>query len=311
MTLLLLMAAFAAGAYGVWLGWLAPRPSRVSALLDDMRKEGATEVEGAVAGMAPPSSKWGNWWWRAAHDSGIPLFAANPALASRAALAFGVAGFIGSIALGRGILAPFAAVAAVAGFGWFLGRGAKKKRKQIEEQVPEILGAMIAHLSSGATPGLALVETAAEMEAPLGPELRELVNAAERRGVPITAVIGVFAKRHADNRDIEFLAINFDRAVRSGADLRPQLETLQEIVEQRFQLHAQVDSAIAGQKPTLALLAIPPLIFVWQASTSAAYVELFLRPLGIVLLLVAAGVWAGCVMFARKAIRSVRQEVAA
>ena len=165
-----------------------------------------------------------------------------------AILIIALTGFIGIGVFPTGIIG--AAVPAVAIFGWkaTLNIAAKRRLALIDKQLPLLISSLRANLHSGATPQQALLNVADEIPPPLGLEIQKL-----RQSVHVAVSLEDALKelsRSIPSREVSFLAASIEIAVRSGADLGPQLAVIDEIITQRTRLQQKLASAIAATQPT-------------------------------------------------------------
>ena len=157
-----------------------------------------------------------------------------------------------------GLLVPIGLV--VAFWAWF---GAERRKRVIamEKQLPQLLSGMRANLQAGATAQQAIVSVADDLPAPLGDELRTLKRDLNVN-VPLEDALNGLAER-VPSREMQFLVASIEIAVRSGADLDPQLATIQDIVTQRTRIRQKLRAAVAQVKPTKGLAyGAVPLMFV-------------------------------------------------
>lgn len=157
-----------------------------------------------------------------------------------------------------GLLVPVVILAAF--WGWF---GAERRKRVIamEKQLPQLLSGMRANLQAGATAQQAIISVADDLPAPLGDELRTLKRDLNVN-VPLEDALKGLAER-VPSREMQFLVASIEIAVRSGADLDPQLATIQGIVTQRTRIRQKLRAAVAQVKPTkLLAYAAVPLMFV-------------------------------------------------
>lgn len=153
--------------------------------------------------------------------------------------------------------APLAVIVIVT---MWLGQEAKKRTAVIEKQLPQLLSALRAQIAIGSTAREALVTVADDVPAPLGDELRSLkkdLNVA----VPLDVALRQLSQR-VPSREMQFLASSIEIAVNSGADLGPQLVTIESVVAQRTRLRQKLATAVASVRPTqIAAMVAVPLFF--------------------------------------------------
>lgn len=131
----------------------------------------------------------------------------------------------------------------------YFGFEASRRTKTLDKQLPLLLSSLRANLQSNSTPQGALISVSDEIPAPLGDELKILRSELEVN-VPLEDALRGLAER-VDSREIRFLISSIETAVSSGQDLDPQLETIQQIVEQRTRIRSKLSSAVAEVTPAL------------------------------------------------------------
>lgn len=143
-----------------------------------------------------------------------------------------------------------------------LSNEAGKRVVAMEKQLPQLLSGLRANLQAGSTPQQAMLAVADDMPSPLGDEMRML-----KRDLNVNVALEIAMEDLAarvPSREMKFLVSSVEIAVRSGADLDPQLATIEEIVKQRTRIRQKLRSAVAQVKPTkmLAYGAVPLMLFV-------------------------------------------------
>jgi tight adherence protein B len=204
---------------------------------------------------------WSQYWAETVAQSGRPV--TDPAGPGRIALggAFFAAVFGLLVFPGGPVGFVAAPLMALAGYRGWLNTERKKRVGAMERQLPQLLSGMRANLQAGATPAAAIRGVAQDLPAPLGDEMRQVKRDLDVN-VPLDAALGALADR-VPSREMKFLVASIEIAVRSGADLDPQLQTIEGIVEQRTRIRQKLRSAVAQVKPTKALAyAAVPLMFV-------------------------------------------------
>lgn len=139
----------------------------------------------------------------------------------------------------------------------WLGAERNKRVASIDKQLPTLLAGLRANLSAQSTPQQALMDVADDMPSPLGDELRALkqdINVNIGLDQALTAL-----GHRVSSREVKFLVSSIQIAVRNGADLEPQIATIEDIVRQRTRIRQKLRAAVSQVKPTqyLALAAVP------------------------------------------------------
>lgn len=143
-----------------------------------------------------------------------------------------------------------------------LSNEASKRVVAMEKQLPQLLSGLRANLQAGTTPQQAMLAVADDMPSPLGDEMR-LLKKDLNVNVALELAMEDLAAR-VPSREMKFLVSSVEIAVRSGADLDPQLATIEEIVKQRTRIRQKLRAAVAQVKPTkmLAYGAVPLMLFI-------------------------------------------------
>lgn len=213
-------------------------------------------------------SDWGAYWERAfvlaghrPKDPKSPGRVAIGAAACAGGLGWALLGQVPAIVIGA-LVGPFLVKV-------WTGGGAKKRAMTMEKQLPMLLAGLRANLQAGATAQQAIEQIAADMPSPLGDELVMV-----RQDLHVSTTLETALNRLAarvPSREMQFLVASIEIAVRSGADLDPQLATIEQIVAQRTRIRGKLRAAIAQVKPTKILAyGAPPVMFVLNGLRNAA-----------------------------------------
>lgn len=124
-----------------------------------------------------------------------------------------------------------------------------KRLKQMDKQLPNLLSGLRANLQANLTPQQAFINQAQEFPAPLGDELRVMVDEMSL-GVTLDKALQNFAAR-VTSKEIKFLVASTRIAISSGADLDPQIAIIQRIVVERTQVSNLLAAAIAKAQPSI------------------------------------------------------------
>lgn len=184
---------------------------------------------------------------------GIPIFGLLAEKARKGNVAFSpaqliaimavltVAVFVGlSLATGAGMVMRLA-IALVAGIGGvyhWVGRKAKKRIEQIEEQLPDAVELMVRSLRVGHPFSSALASVAGEIKDPLASELG-MVSDEVAFGADMGEVLKSMAER-LDIQDLRFLAVAVSIQQSSGGNLAEILAGLAQVIRSRFRLFRRV-----------------------------------------------------------------------
>lgn len=238
----------------------AKRQAFEQALASVMSSE--LDIDTALNKDEEPSRNWFDYWRTLVARSGRVV--TDPQAPGRVAMGVAVFGIVfGFLVFPGGILGMLAgpAVGLVA-LRIVLGSEARKRVMAMEKQLPNLLSGLRANLQAGSTPQQAMLEVADDLPSPLGDEMRTL-----KRDLNVNVTLEIAMEDLAarvPSREMKFLVASVEIAVRSGADLDPQLETIQEIVQQRTRIRQKLRAAVAQVKPTqiLAFGAVPLMFFV-------------------------------------------------
>lgn len=137
-----------------------------------------------------------------------------------------------------------------------------KRSATMEKQLPQLLAGLRANLQAGATPQQAMLSVADDLASPLGDEVRTLKRDLNVAVSLEDALAGLAAR--VPSREMQFLVASVEIAVKSGADLDPQLESIQGIVQQRTRIRQKLRAAVSQVTPTkmLAYGAVPLMLFI-------------------------------------------------
>ena len=226
--------------------------------LSDMQSGELHDLDMAFAENRP--EKASGWFsaWRIRADNAGQVFD-NPNQPGWNALRnMGVAAVFGLLIFPGGVVGLVALPIVFLMFQYlWLGAQAKKRIATMEKQLPLLLSGLRSYLQAGSTPQQAIISVADEIPAPLGDELR-VVKQSINVAVPLDEALRQLSQR-VPSREMQFLASSIEIAVRSGANLEPQLETIEAVVAQRARLRSKLSTAIASVRPTqiAATVAVP------------------------------------------------------
>lgn len=275
------------------------------AMLEALDSTELGDYDSALARTDRRGQSWSAYWYDAVVVTGRTTTSAGPGRAVALATAVTAvlvtvttANVLGGLLAGAGVVAVIRAV---------LGRETARRLLALEAQLPGLLGALRAHLHAGSTIHQALEATAPEQPAPLGDEMRRLV-ADTTVGVPLSDALRALAGRVA-SREMQFLTASIDLAVRSGADLGPQLQVIEGILRQRTRIRAKLRTAVAQVTPTKYLaLGAPPFILGYFAITNPDSNRILLHTaVGQIIAVVCALLYAAGYLTIRAMVTSVEQ----
>ncbi len=196
--------------------------------------------------------------------------------------ALAVSGIVLGIVCGFPIYAvPAAALVLGASPVFWLLRRRKKRIQQFIEGMPDAVDLIGRALRSGhgLASGMGLV--AEEMKGPVAVEFNRVYEE-QNLGVPIEIALRNMADR-IPVMDVRFFVIAVIVQRATGGDLAEVLDKIGRLIRQRFELHGHVKALTAeGRISGLVLLALPPVLLLFQSFTNYDYVRvLFDTPIGV------------------------------
>jgi tight adherence protein B len=231
-------------------------PARRAAFDEALAFIGSSEldIDTALSVDEKPKVGWFDYWAALTERTGAVI--KDRKTPGRVAIGIGlVSGILGLIAFGAlGGLLVFAGIFL---FKMWLGQGVAKRIRAMDRQLPQLISGLRANLQAGDTPPNALLGVAKDMPSPLGDDLRTLGQDIAAN-VPLEDALEDLSRR-APSREMQFLITSVLIAIRSGQDLIPQLDTIQQIVAQRARIRGMLAAAVGQVKPAnmLALGAFP------------------------------------------------------
>lgn len=226
--------------------------------LADMQAGELHDIDLAFAeNRVEKASGWMSYWRLKAQNAGQEFDNDNsPGLAAIRNAVIGAA--FGFLVFPTGVVGLVAVPAIVLVLQMFLlSAQAKKRVATMEKQLPLLLSGLRSYLQAGSTPQQAIISVADEIPSPLGDELK-IVKQNVSVAMPLDEALRRLSAR-VPSREMQFLASSIEIAIRSGANLEPQLETIEGVVKQRARLRAKLATAIAAVRPTqiAAVVAVP------------------------------------------------------
>ncbi len=145
--------------------------------------------------------------------------------------------------------------------------------------MPSISSAARCVLDMVSASGMGLV--AEEMKGPVAVEFNRVYEE-QNLGVPIEIALRNMADR-IPVMDVRFFVIAVIVQRATGGDLAEVLDKIGRLIRQRFELHGHVKALTAeGRISGLVLLALPPVLLLFQSFTNYDYVRvLFDTPIGV------------------------------
>lgn len=176
----------------------------------------------------------------------------------------------------------------------------------MEKQLPNLLSGIRANLQANLTPQQAIVNQAKEIPAPLGDELRLLVDEMSL-GIKLDTALRNFGQR-VPSREIQFLVSAIRTAISSGADLDGLVDTIQNIVVQRQRISSHLAAAVAGVQPAIWVTGIMiPLAYGWSFYSSAENATFWTSfPMGLIATAIIFALYVIGLFIAKKQVDRVR-----
>lgn len=193
-------------------------------------------------------------------------------------------GFVGGLFFGTGI---------IGGYYSFLNLNASKRIKKIDKQLPILLSHLRSNLQSGSTPQQAVVDVVADIPYPLGKELK-IVKSQIEANISLGEALEDLSNR-IPSREMKFLTSSIQLSVQSGSDLDPQLEIIQDLLNNRTRRTQLLATAVASVAPTVWVAGIIiPASFLFSLYSSPENKEYWGTPEGmgfaiVIILLYVAG----------------------
>lgn len=226
--------------------------------LSDMKSGELHDLDMAFAeNRVEKASGWFSAWRIRASNAG-QVFDNDQSPGWNALRNMGIGAVVGLFVFPGGAIGAIAVPILILMLQWlWLGAQAKKRIATMEKQLPLLLSGLRSYLQAGSTPQQAIISVADEVPSPLGDELR-IVKQSINVAVPLDEALRQLSMR-VPSREMQFLASSIEIAVRSGANLEPQLETIEAVVAQRARVRAKLATAIASVRPTqiAATVAVP------------------------------------------------------
>jgi tight adherence protein B len=183
-----------------------------------------------------------------------------------ASVAVGVAAWL---LTGQPALVAGGALGGLAAPAVLLRAKAGKRVALVEDQVAAACLRLSQALGAGMPLERAFADTAREMPAPLGEEMRATLTEAELHGVPLEAAMGDMVRRLPHAPSLRMLVASMQVAMEMGADLADQLARLADVIQQRRLAVARIASVTATARTQAKVLAFVPLAaFVWVHTLS-------------------------------------------
>ncbi len=263
------------------------------------------ELERADANLPDPKT-WTGYWANLTIKAGLKINnQTTPGL-----FVMGLAVFLGAAgwlvwpgdALG-GIIGAFVALFISR---MFLTSKIKARLLLMDKQLPNLLSGIRANLKAELTPQQAIVNQAKEVPAPLGDELRVLVEEMQV-GVTLDNALRNFGQR-VPSREIQFLVAAFRIAIKSGTDLDPLIAIIQNIVVQRQRIANALAAAVAQAQPATWVTGIMiPAAMIWSFYSNPENQAFWTTVTGLIVFAIVAFFYALGLFLVHKQIEKVKK----
>lgn len=264
------------------------------------------ELERADANLPNPKT-WSGYWSNLTIKAGMKI--PNPSTPG-----LFVAGLTVFLALAGWFVWPGDILGGLIGAGValfaaraYLTARIKARLVLMDKQLPGLLSGIRANLKAELTPQQAIMNQAKEVPAPLGEELRVLVEEMNV-GVTLDTALRNFGQR-VPSREVQFLVAAFRIAIKSGTDLDPLVEIIQDIVVQRQRIANALAAAVAQAQPAMWVTGIMiPAALIWSFYSSPENQAFWTSfPVGIVVMVIVAGFYGLGLFLVQKQVNKVKK----
>ncbi len=194
----------------------------------------------------------------------------------------------------------------VVGFYMICKNMASKKSDAISDQLPGFLFALKANIQANETPERAILKVIDAMPSPLYDDLL-IVRAHILSNSTFKEALEDLKLKTA-NRDLKFLASCMIQATSSGANLEPQIITIQNVLDSRREVTDEINKAARSASPAIwaSSIAIPGAFIAIYFGDPNAGSFWFVEPISWILLGVIAGLWGLGVWLSRRMVTGIR-----
>lgn len=203
-------------------------------------------------------------------------------------------------------IGPFLALVLGAGLYLVSKNVSSKKSDAISDQLPGFLFALKANIQANETPERAIIKVIDSMPSPLYDDLLIVRNHILSNSTFKEALLDL--KTQTANRDLKFLASCMIQATSSGANLEPQIATIQKVLDSRRAVSQEISKAARSASPAIwvSSIAIPGAFVAIFFSSPAAADFWFVNPISWILLGVIIGLWGLGVFLSRRMVNSIK-----
>lgn len=251
--------------------------------------------------------RWSKLWGNLFEQMGWERYDEDPKKAGKdVAIGALVIAFLGSAVTLNPFIGPVLAAVILTSVYMVCKNIATKKSDAISDQLPGFLFALKANIQANETPERAVLKVINAMPSPLYEDLLIVRNHILSNSTFKEALEDL--KLRTANRDLKFLASCMIQATASGANLEPQIETIQSVLDARREVTDEINKAARSASPAIwaSSIAIPgAFIAIFFGDPNAANFW-FVNPISWAFLAVIAGLWGLGVWLARRMVSSIR-----
>lgn len=167
---------------------------------------------------------------------------------------------------------------------WWLGMLRNSRQRIFLMQLPDAVDIMVRGLKSGLPLNEALLLISTEMTAPLGPEIREIVEG-QRVGISLEQGLERLHER-VPLPEVNFLTIVMGIQAKTGGNLSEALNNLSRVLRDRKRMSGRIRAVSQEAKSSAAIIgALPPMVILLLYLMRPDYISaMWIEPLGQVML---------------------------
>lgn len=272
--------------------------------LQDLLEDDILGVEKKPDGLI---DRWTRLWGELFEQMGWERYDEDPKKAGKeVAIGALVVAVLGSGVTLNFFIGPVLAAVLLAAVYMVCKNIASRKSDAISDQLPGFLFALKANIQANETPERAVLKVINAMPSPLYEDLLIVRSHILSNSTFKEALEDLRLK--TANRDLKFLASCMIQATASGANLEPQIETIQNVLDSRREVTDEINKAARSASPAIwaSSIAIPgAFIAIFFGDPNAASFW-FVNPISWALLAVIAGLWGLGVWLSRRMVTSIR-----
>lgn len=253
------------------------------------------------------AEKWDIHWKTIAKSSGVAAYAQRENNAPTHALILMVVTFlVATVLTVNPVVGILASAAVTVGLSFFLKQNHTRKTRAVNDHLPGFLFALKSNIEANQTPQRAILKIVDRMP----PELRDDLIVVKQKILANStfedALKALIAKTNSS--ELKFLASCLIQASASGANIEPQIDTIQDILEQRREAANELDRAVKATLPSVWVGSFTiPLMFAFAYFTDPVARDFWLRdPLSYVALLIVVALYGIGMFITRKMVNNIR-----